>query len=75
MIRYIYVSASFLKQITPENTRHEANFVLMLARRFRRRPNIKATLCQRRVLAGTGNHITGQRRDINFPNIPSTQDQ
>ena len=35
----------------PANTRHWPNVVLMLARRLRRRPNIKTTLDERLVFA------------------------
>ena len=36
----------------PANTKHFPNIVLMLARRLRRRPNIKTTLVKCLVLAG-----------------------
>ena len=48
-----FLSAPIIFSPTPANTKHWPNVVLMLARRLRRRPNIKTTLGQCFVLAGT----------------------
>ena len=41
------------KVLSPENTRHFPNVVLMLGRRRRRRANIKTTLGKSLVFAGS----------------------
>ena len=59
-----------LDKSIPANTSSSANVVLMLARRLRRRPNIKTTLDQRLVFAGY--NARKRSADVTVPQVVHT---